>query len=279
MSPDCTEAERVAARVGVTLWTRSGKPERWSRSQLLTNQAATESSKPTFIFFWGHHDKRTKDDAAPASDGDGALGPRCFSQWWKASSEESSAQFTECTDDYVCAEQYMMAWKARVFGDEATREAIMKSKEPFAIKALGRRVKPFDTNVWDAVAFSIVAEGNYLKFTADDQRRRFILSTGDAVLVEASPRDKIWGIGHGVSDSAAQKVDLTDVSTWRGENWLGFALMEAREEIAKVYRYYDVVRAETGEASPPGIPRPPRSTESSGAVEAPVARKRKTRLQ
>jgi predicted NAD-dependent protein-ADP-ribosyltransferase YbiA (DUF1768 family) len=43
------------------------------------------------------------------------------------------------------------------------------------------------------------------------------------VLVEASPRDRVWGIG-----ISAGHEHATDPARWRGLNLLGFALMEAR---------------------------------------------------
>ena len=53
--------------------------------------------------------------------------------------------------------------------------------------------------------------------------------TGDSVLVEASPYDAIWGIRLAASSPEAQ-----DPMKWRGQNLLGFALMEVRDELRRV---------------------------------------------
>ena len=65
------------------------------------------------------------------------------------------------------------------------------------MKALGRKVRNFDPQVWDKLKYSIVLNGNYYKFTQNKEMMDFLLSTGDKILVEASPVDTIWGIGLG----------------------------------------------------------------------------------
>ena len=124
----------------------------------------------------------------------------------------------------------MMAGKARAFADYYTLEKIMAEKEPKKIKALGRKVTPFDGKVWDEVKHTLILNGNYAKFTQNQELRRFLLATGDQVLVEASPYDTIWGVGLGPDDPRVQ-----DPAQWRGQNLLGFALMEVRDEIRRVY--------------------------------------------
>lgn len=99
------------------------------------------------------------------------------------------------------------------------------------MKALGRQVRGFDAKVWDEVKFSVVLNASYLKFSQNASLRDFLLQTGSKILVEASPVDKIWGIGMSASDENAQNP-----VKWRGQNLLGFALMRARDEIAKVYK-------------------------------------------
>ncbi len=68
--------------------------------------------------------------------------------------------------------------------------------------------------------------GNLAKFGQHADLREFLLTTGDRVLVEASPFDRIWGIGMGPNNPAALRP-----SAWRGQNLLGFALMEVRERL------------------------------------------------
>ena len=130
---------------------------------------------------------------------------------------------------YNCIEQYMMAMKTRVFRDAATEARIMASTSPMEQKILGRQVSSFDDAVWRSVAVQVVTLGNIAKFAQNIPLQKFLLSTGDAVLIEASPTDKIWGIGRGAE--AAK-----DITLWRGSNLLGFALMEVRQRIIELTR-------------------------------------------
>jgi len=125
----------------------------------------------------------------------------------------------------------MMACKAALFSDTATLELILeentKSKtNPKDIKALGRRVSPFDDKTWVEHREEIVYVGNLYKFGQDKELKKTLLETGDLILVEASPRDRIWGIGFGEVRAMSEKA------RW-GLNLLGKALMRVREEFAK----------------------------------------------
>jgi ribA/ribD-fused uncharacterized protein len=95
-----------------------------------------------------------------------------------------------------------------------------------AAKALGREVAGFDNEKWERHLFDIVLDGNLEKFRQHRGLRKFLLGTGDQVLVEASPVDRIWGIGLPREDKRATKPDY-----WRGLNLPGFALMEVREQL------------------------------------------------
>ena len=121
--------------------------------------------------------------------------------------------------------------KARIFKDEEVEKEIMNTSDPKLMKALGRKVRNFAPEVWDKLKYSIVLNGNYYKFTQNKEMMDFLLSTGDKILVEASPMDTIWGIGFGKENEKAKNVAM-----WRGQNLLGFALMEVRDEIRKVYQ-------------------------------------------
>ena len=160
---------------------------------------------PEFLFFWGH----------TASTG-GDVGRECLSQWYAAPFEVEGSR-------YPTAEHWMMAGKARMFGDEEMLAEILEAPGPREAKALGRRVRGFDEERWRAGRFPLVVEGNMAKFGQDEVLAGYLLSTGDAVLVEAAPRDRIWGIGLGASDPKAREP-----GAWRGLNLLGFALMEVR---------------------------------------------------
>ena len=106
----------------------------------------------------------------------------------------------------------MMAGKAQLFGDSEIREQILKCNAPKQIKALGRKVRSFDQKVWDKFKYAIVLGGNWCKFSQNRDLREFLLSTGDSVLVEASPYDNIWGISLAASSPEAQNP-----VQWRGQ--------------------------------------------------------------
>jgi ribA/ribD-fused uncharacterized protein len=126
-------------------------------------------------------------------------------------------------------EQYMMAEKARLFGDTEIEEKIMNCNNPNEIKGLGRKVRGFDEEIWNKVKYSIVVNGNYDKFMQNEKLKAYLLSTEDKILVEASPYDNVWGIQMSENDE-----DIKNPELWRGENLLGFALMEVRNEIKRV---------------------------------------------
>lgn len=163
-----------------------------------------------FLFFWGHHAK------------EGQITKACLSQWWPCKFETDGNM-------YNCAEQYMMAEKARIMGDNETWCKILTSTDPKEIKALGRKVKNFDEDQWNKCKYNVVATGNLHKFQQNPELKDFLLSTGSKVLVEASPYDIVWGIGY-AEDVPESKIP----SQWRGLNLLGFALMQVREYIKSI---------------------------------------------
>ena len=174
-----------------------------NRADLIRRTAAGESFK--WLFFWGHTPKTP-----------GRVDASCLSQWYPASFELDGVR-------YATAEHAMMAEKARLFGDDEAVARVLVAKSPAEAKAIGREVRGYVDEVWAAKRETAVLRGNVAKFDASDALREFLLSTGERILVEASPRDTVWGIGLGGANPAAQ-----DPSRWRGQNLLGFALMEAR---------------------------------------------------
>lgn len=128
--------------------------------------------------------------------------------------------------NYNCAEQYMMDKKAELFGDRTTQLSIRIAKHPTDQKALGRTVKGFDLTIWNRHARSIVYEGNRLRFTQNIYQRQILLDTKGTTLVEASPYDRIWGIGLRKDDPRALSR-----STWLGTNWLGETLTKLRDDL------------------------------------------------
>ena len=124
---------------------------------------------------------------------------------------------------YHSAEQYMMSEKAALFGDNETREKILSIDDPANIKELGRKVKGFDDSTWMKNREKIVFLGNLAKFQQNLPLKKFLISTRETILVEASPYDTIWGIGTKANDPAAENPLY-----WKGINLLGFILMDIR---------------------------------------------------
>jgi hypothetical protein len=118
----------------------------------------------------------------------------------------------------------MMYRKAILFSDPLIASTILTTALPADVKRLGQQVHNFDQHVWNAHRLDIVKQGNWLKFTQNPHLRDLLLQTGDKVLVEASPLDKIWGIGKKEADALANQ------DRW-GLNLLGLALMDVRERL------------------------------------------------
>lgn len=173
-------------------------------------QGYQNGNRYKFLFFWGH---------TPAADG--SVGASCLSQWWMQDFEIDGTV-------YCCAEQYMMAEKARLFGDEKMLRSIMGTRYPKEMKAYGRAVQNFDKAVWEQNCGRIVKAASRAKFSQNRELLEFLVNTGSRILVEASPRDRIWGIGMGKSNP-----DAENPMKWRGRNMLGFALTQTRDELTE----------------------------------------------
>lgn len=171
-------------------------------------RAEVAGPRPKFVFFWKER----------AGSG-GSPGPGCLSQFWPA-------PFVIDGVTYSTAEHWMMVQKARLFNDEEAAEKALAARTAQAAKAAGRGVRGFSEAPWAAARYQIVVAGNTAKFSQHDDLRRYLLSTGNRVLVEASPLDRVWGIGLAADDDRA-----TSPSRWRGSNLLGFALMDVRDQI------------------------------------------------
>ena len=149
-----------------------------------------------FVFFWG--------------------GP--FSQWAKY-------RIVINGKTYITCEQFMMAEKARLFGDTVAESKIMATNDPREQKAFGRKVKNFDAEKWSAACEEIVYQANLAKFSQHDELKNKLLATGDKIIAEASPQDAIWGIG-----MAENHINVADTNLW-GQNLLGKAIMRVREKL------------------------------------------------
>jgi len=153
---------------------------------------------------------------------------RFFFFWGSWPSQWFKADFTIDGVTYNCCEQYMMAEKARLFSDGAAEAEILAAKDPGKQKAIGRRVKNFDPARWNEVCRGIVYTGNLAKFRQHAQLASYLLDTGERTIVEASPTDRIWGIGLSQTDERAQ-----DPAKWEGTNWLGVAHMQVRDQLLR----------------------------------------------
>ncbi|WP_149549901.1 NADAR family protein [Streptomyces marokkonensis] len=171
-------------------------------------EALRAGARVEYLHFWGHR-------PLPG----GRIGASCLSQWWPS-------PFTVDGVEYATAEHWMMAAKARLFADAEGERRVLAAGHPSEAKKAGRLVRGFDEAIWRRERFGIVVEGGVHKFAAHDGLRAFLLNTGERVLVEASPVDRVWGIGLAAGDEGA-----ADPERWRGPNLLGFALMEARSRL------------------------------------------------
>lgn len=173
-------------------------------------ERASAGERLRYLCFWGHRPRA-----------DGIVSAACFSQWYDAPFHVDGLR-------YATAEHWMMAEKARLFGDEAAFARVLAKDDPAAAKAAGRGVRGFDEATWRRHRFEIVVRGNRAKFSQHAALRAFLVGTGDQVLVEASPVDAIWGVGLAADDPRAQ-----DPARWLGLNLLGFALMLVRETLGE----------------------------------------------
>jgi ribA/ribD-fused uncharacterized protein len=171
-------------------------------------ELARSGRRLKYVFFWGHRPQR-----------DGSIGTGCLSQWWPSAFTVDGVRFSS-------AEHYMMWRKALLFGDEETARLIVAASHPRQAKLLGRRGRGFDEQTWVQHRWSIVTQAGVAKFGQRPELRDFLVGTGERILVEASPTDRIWGIGLAATDERT-----ADPAQWQGLNLLGFALMAAREQL------------------------------------------------
>lgn len=146
-----------------------------------------------------------------------------FSNW-------HSCEFSINEIVFNSSEQAMMFKKATLFNDTDSSMKILHSSSPKVAKALGRKVNNFNPKTWDKHKEDIVYKILLEKFSQNEDLKQDLLSTDDLILVEASPYDKIWGIGMGTDDP-----NITNPSKWKGENLLGKVLMRVRDSLKNIY--------------------------------------------
>lgn len=179
----------------------------YSRSALTAEGPRPESN---FLFFYSHDGEK-----------------RVLSNFWPC-----PEPFVDSANRrFPTSEHFMMHGKALLFNDPQTAAKILEAPTPLAAKMLGRKVQNFDERVWKENCVSIVAEGCFLKFLQCEEAGRFLLATGERILVEAAPRDRIWGIG-----MSASNENRLDPSKWRGSNQLGEALMTVRDRLREHHK-------------------------------------------
>lgn len=171
-------------------------------------QALAKGQRFKYVYFWGHTPKYP-----------GSVDNSCFSQWFPAAFVVDGVEFPT-------AEHYMMVKKAELFGNTDIAQKMLDGADPGKVKALGRQVKGFNDELWNKHRFDIVVRGNLAKFSQNEALKEFLLATKKRVLVEASPYDRIWGVG-----LAADSEQIQKPQQWRGENLLGFALMAVRKQL------------------------------------------------
>lgn len=154
----------------------------------------------------------------------------CFQQWfpcvfaaasWTASDSTSPSGARQ---DFNSTEQYMMHAKALLMKDDGTATKIAAATHPSEAKLLGRQVKGFDQEKWNACCEAIVEAANYAKFSQNEDLKEVLVGTGRRTIVEASPDDKIWGIGFDADHAEGKETE------W-GSNLLGKVLMKVRERL------------------------------------------------
>lgn len=136
------------------------------------------------------------------------------------------AKFVVDGQMYNCMEQYMHHQKAVTFNDEERAYLILATDDPVQQKKLGRQVQNFDPHVWGRKSVEVVAKGSEHKYLQNPEMKKALFDTFPRDLVEASPRDRLWGIGLGATNPKAQ-----DPSQWRGKNLLGKTLTEVRDRL------------------------------------------------
>jgi ribA/ribD-fused uncharacterized protein len=145
-----------------------------------------------------------------------------FSNWYPSIFTHNGITFSR-------GEQYMMYQKAMMFGDVNIAQAILLTGNPKEQKDLGRMVANYDDAVWSDKRVEVMVDGLFEKFNQNPIPKEALLNTGDTIMVEASPVDRIWGIGLTEDDPRA-----IDQKQWRGQNLLGITLMKVRDAIRKL---------------------------------------------
>ena len=180
--------------------------------QKLAALGYTPKSDMNFVYFWKPRPKTKR-----------VIDEACCCQWW-------FSNFTFRGMRHATAEHAMMYTKAKMFDDQQAMDAIREERQPHAVKAIGRQVLGFDGAKWDAESYELVRDINLEKYRQDKRLLDWLKTLPkNTVFVEASPFDRIWGIG--LADDGT--TDLSNIANWQGMNKLGFAITEVFQELVK----------------------------------------------
>jgi len=141
-----------------------------------------------------------------------------YSNWNRCSFKDPLSQIT-----FSNSEQCFMWYKATFFQDFEIAAKIANTPHPKENKGLGRLIKDYDDKAWECVRLGYMVYANYLKFSQNEDYKKELISTGNKILVEASPYDKIWGVGLDENN-----IKILNKETWEGLNLLGVALEKVR---------------------------------------------------
>lgn len=128
---------------------------------------------------------------------------------------------------FSSTEQYIMYRKCQIFGDEESAAAILKTDDPAQQQSIGRKASGFNAVVWNGMKQTLAYRGLLAKFSQNEELKKQLLETGNAFLVECAYQDIIWACGIRLNEK-----ERFDMSKWRGQNLLGFSLMEVRKTLA-----------------------------------------------
>jgi len=135
--------------------------------------------------------------------------------------------FEKDGNTFTSSEQAFMYEKCKLFDPDNVKmqNAILNEHNPKKVKALGRKVNNYNERMWKELRYSIMVDILRYKFACNVRIKDALINTSGKVLYEASPFDRIWGIGYGKRE--AREVDPERF----GQNLLGKALMQVRDEV------------------------------------------------